>query len=55
MAKISVTTFSDDMMTVTTLSDEGVTTRSIDDLPADIMQELWTALKTGNYTVTFHD
>ena len=42
-------------MTVTTLENDGVTTRTIDEAPADIIQDIWTALKTGNYTVTFHD
>lgn len=42
-------------MTITTLEDDGVTTRTLNDAPADIIQEIWSALKTGNYTVSFDD
>lgn len=38
---------------ITSLETDGVTTRPLDEAPADIVQEIWTALKTGNFTITW--
>ena len=42
-------------MQITTLYPDGVTTVDINDAPADIIQDIWTALKTGKATFTFDE
>lgn len=38
-------------MFVTSLNSDGVTTENIDNISADVMQDIWSALKRGDVTL----